>query len=71
MLLKKRTESKELVVLRYLNTRMELAAKDKFNLANVEKGYRGEIEFDRVTENLSEERYIIDDLLLQVNISYF
>jgi hypothetical protein len=71
MLLKKRTESKELVVLRYLNTRMELAAKDKFNLANLEKGYRGEIEFDRVTENLSEERYIIDDLLLQVNNSYF
>jgi hypothetical protein len=71
MLLKKRTESKEIVVLRYLNTRMELAAKDKFNLANLEKGYRGEIEFDRVTENLSEERYIIDDLLLQVNNSYF
>lgn len=71
MLLKKRTESKELVVLRYLNTRMELAAKDKFHLANLEKGYRGEIEFDRVTENLSEERYIIDDLLLQVNNSHF
>ncbi|GAM16649.1 nuclease-related domain-containing protein [Mesobacillus selenatarsenatis] len=71
MLLKKRTESEEIVALRYLNTRMELAAKDKFHLSNLEKGYRGEIEFDRLTENLSEERYIIDDLLLQVNNSYF
>ncbi|WP_226644395.1 nuclease-related domain-containing protein [Mesobacillus subterraneus] len=71
MLLKKRSESKELVVLRYLNTRMELSAKDKFQLSNLEKGYRGEIEFDVLTEKLSEERYIIDDLLLQVNNSYF
>ncbi|WLR53763.1 nuclease-related domain-containing protein [Mesobacillus subterraneus] len=71
MLLKKRTESEELVGLRYLNTRMELAAKDKFHLSNLEKGYRGETEFDLLTENLSEERYIIDDLLLQVNNSYF
>lgn len=50
---------------------MELSPKDKFHLTNLEKGYRGEIEFDRLTENLSEERYIIDDLLLQVNNSYF
>lgn len=71
MLLKKRAESEELVSLRYLNTRMELAGKDKFYLSNLEKGYKGEIEFDRQTENLSEERYIIDDLLLQVNNSYF
>ncbi|MBT2695783.1 nuclease-related domain-containing protein [Bacillus sp. ISL-55] len=71
MLLKKRTESEELVGLRCLNTRMELAAKDKFHLSNLEKGYRGEIAFDRLTENLSEERYVIDDLLLQVNNSFF
>lgn len=71
MLLKKRSEPYELVALRYLNTRMELAGKDKFNLTNLEKGFKGEIEFDRLTENLSEERYIIDDLLLQVNNSFF
>ncbi|CAM3766722.1 nuclease-related domain-containing protein [Mesobacillus thioparans] len=71
MLLKKRSESKELVVMRYLNTRMELPAGDKFQLANLEKGYKGEIKFDRMTENLSEERYIIDDILLQVSNSYF
>ncbi|MBT2702431.1 nuclease-related domain-containing protein [Bacillus sp. ISL-35] len=71
MLLKKRSESKELVVMRYLNTRMELTAGDKFHYANLEKGYRGELEFDVLTEQLSEERYIIDDLLLQVNNSYF
>ncbi|MCM3124779.1 MULTISPECIES: nuclease-related domain-containing protein [unclassified Mesobacillus] len=71
MLLKKRTESNELVALRYLNTRMELAANEKFHLVNLEKGYKGEVEFDRMTENLPEERYIMDDLLLQVNNSYF
>jgi hypothetical protein len=71
MLLKKRSESKELVVMRYLNTRMELTAGDKYYLANLEKGYTGELKFDVLTEQLSEERYIIDDLLLQVNNSYF
>ena len=71
MLLKKRTESRELVTIRYLNTRMELTAKDKFHLSNLEKGFKGEVEFDRLTENISEERYIIDDLMLQVNNSYF
>ncbi|WNF24195.1 nuclease-related domain-containing protein [Mesobacillus jeotgali] len=71
MLLKKRSESRELVVMRYLNMRKELSAKDKFQLSNLEKGYRGETEFDVLTEKLSEERYIIDDLLLQVNNSYF
>ncbi|WP_226675681.1 nuclease-related domain-containing protein [Mesobacillus jeotgali] len=71
MLLKKRSETKELVVMRYLDKRMELSARDKFHLNNLEKGYKGEVEFDVLTENLSEERYILDDLLLQVNNSYF
>ena len=71
MLLKRRSESKELVGMRYLNNRMELGAKDKFHLMNLENGYTGEVEFDRATETLSEERYVMDDLLLQVNNSYF
>ncbi|RSD22320.1 nuclease-related domain-containing protein [Mesobacillus subterraneus] len=71
MLLKERTEPHDLVVLRYLNNRMELSAKDQFQLSTLEKGYAGEVMFDQKTEHLSEERYIIDDLLLQVNNSFF
>jgi len=71
MLLKARTEPMELIALRHLNRRMELSSENKFQLWTMEKGFTGEMIFDRMTENLAEERYIIDDLLLQVNNSYF
>ncbi|WP_026575542.1 nuclease-related domain-containing protein [Bacillus sp. UNC438CL73TsuS30] len=71
MLLKGRNESDELLVLRYLNTRMELTHEQKSHYLNLEKGYEGEVKFDRMIENLQEERYIINDLLLKVNNSYF
>lgn len=35
------------------------------------KGYEGEVKFDQHTENLQEERFILNDLLLEVNNSYF
>ena len=71
MLLKARTEPMELIALRHLNRRMELSSQDKFQLWAMEKGFTGEVLFDRMTETLAEERYIIDDLLLKVNNSYF
>lgn len=71
MLLKDRTESRELLVLRSLNKRMELTQKEKFHLFNLEKGYEGEVKFDQQAEALQEERYIINDLLLELNNSYF
>jgi hypothetical protein len=71
MLLKARTEPVELIALRHLNKRMELSSQDKFQLWTMEKGFIGEVLFDRMTENLAEERYVIDDLLLKVNNSYF
>ncbi|WP_102347854.1 nuclease-related domain-containing protein [Bacillus sp. Marseille-P3661] len=71
MLLKVRTQSNELLVLQYLNTRMELTESDKFHYLNLEKGYEGELKFDSLAETLLEERYIINDLLLVVNNSYF
>jgi hypothetical protein len=70
MLLRGRTESEELLVLRALNTR-KICAKDKFHYLNLAKGYEGEVKFDLLTDNLLEERYIINDLLLKVNNSYF
>ncbi|HWO78679.1 MAG TPA: nuclease-related domain-containing protein [Bacillus sp. (in: firmicutes)] len=71
MLLKDRSESDDLMMMRFLNTRMELSEKEKFYYLNLEKGYEGEVKFDQLTESLQEERYIINDLLLEVNNSYF
>ncbi|MBM7652477.1 nuclease-related domain-containing protein [Neobacillus cucumis] len=71
MELKSRTESEELLKMRSLNTRMELTQEEKFHYFNLEKGYEGEVKFDRMAESLREERYIINDLLLKINNSYF
>ncbi|MEH7097618.1 nuclease-related domain-containing protein [Neobacillus vireti] len=71
MILKSRTESDELLKMRSLNTRMELTQEEKFHYFTLEKGYEGEVEFDRMTEGLQEERYIINDLLLKIKNSYF
>lgn len=71
MLVKSRSESFELLVMRYLATRMELSDQEKFQHLNLEKGYEGELKFDQLAEGLLEERYVINDLLLEVNNSYF
>lgn len=71
MLLKERSEPEELVILRYLDTRMKLDDKNKHHLSNLEKGYEGEAKFDQLAVKIEEERYIINDLLLEINNSYF
>ncbi|MBB6447087.1 nuclease-related domain-containing protein [Bacillus benzoevorans] len=71
MILKERTESEELLVMRSLNARMELTEKERFHYQNIEKGYEGELQFDLLAQDLVEERYIINDILLEVNNSYF
>ena len=71
MLLKARTESEELKILRSLNTRMELPDKEKFYYYNLEKGYEGELQFDQLSETIHEERYVINDLLLEMSSSHF
>lgn len=65
MPLKTREESKELKILRSLNTRMELAAEDKKYYLNLKKGYEGEIIFDEKTAHLDSKFYILNDLLLK------
>lgn len=71
MLVKRRFPSDELKSMRYLNTRMELTEREKRHWSNLEKGYEGELKFDLLAENLTEERLVIHDLLLEVNNSYF
>lgn len=71
MILKERSESNELLVLRSLNTRMELVEKDRHYYLSLEKGYEGEVKFDQLAVAIPEERYIINDLLLEFNHSFF
>lgn len=62
---KAREESKELMMLRSLNTRMELAADDKKHYLNLKKGYEGEVKFDKLTASLDRKFYILNHLLLK------
>ncbi|WP_066063913.1 nuclease-related domain-containing protein [Neobacillus soli] len=71
MPLKPRSESKELIIMRFLNTRMVLSTKDKKRYSNLEKGYQGEVRFDQLTANLQNDLYIINDLCLEFNNSEF
>ncbi|WP_338471483.1 nuclease-related domain-containing protein [Niallia sp. XMNu-256] len=49
---------------------MNLSDKEKFYYLNLEKGYEGELLFDKLSENIKEERYFLNDLLFEVNNSY-
>jgi hypothetical protein len=50
---------------------MELTKNEQFHYSNLEKGFEGEKQFDLLAESLHEERYIINDFMLEVNNSYF
>lgn len=69
MFYKTRTESKELLIFRSLDTRMELSQSEKQYLSNLKKGYEGEMKFDSLVEGLSEKFLILNDLLLESNNS--
>ncbi|MEO2078615.1 MAG: nuclease-related domain-containing protein [Bacillus sp. (in: firmicutes)] len=71
MILKNLVEPDELLIMRYLNIRMELTEDEKFYYSNLEKGFEGEKKFDQMAESLKEERFIINSLLLKVNNSHF
>ncbi|RDU37076.1 NERD domain-containing protein [Neobacillus piezotolerans] len=71
MNLKERTESAVLRCLRSLNARMELSESEKFYLSNLEAGFEGEVAFDKLSAKLKEERYILNDMLLEANRSDF
>lgn len=71
ILYKPRTPSSEILVLNSLNLRLELSSHEKQYLVNLQKGFEGEKMFDSFTENLIEDCYIINDLLLQINTTTF
>lgn len=71
MFYKSRNESAELLILKSLNTRMDLSDKDKQHYFYLKKGYEGEVLFDSFTEKLQSECLILNDLLLKMNNTTF
>ncbi len=65
MFIKLRHESAELKLMRYLNTRMKLPAKEANHYLNLEKGFKGEGEFDVWLESLT------NDFLILINNTVF
>jgi hypothetical protein len=70
-LIKARTESALLKMLRILNTRMDLTIDDQKYYLNLKKGYEGEVQFDLLTEKLQSNCLILNDLLLNANNTNF
>ncbi|PLT29566.1 nuclease-related domain-containing protein [Peribacillus deserti] len=71
MLLKSRTESTELLILKSLHTRLNMPEKYKQQYFSLKKGYEGELLFDSLTEKLDCECIILSDLLLKINNTMF
>jgi hypothetical protein len=71
MAYKDRSESLLLKTLRILNRHIELTADDKKYYLNQEKGFKGEVQFDLLTEKLQSNCYTLNDLQLDFNKSSF
>lgn len=71
MIIKQRYESKELLMLRSLNSRMDLNDNEAQHYQNLEKGFAGEKKFDKILEDLTENWIILNDLLFETNNTIF
>ncbi|OCA83100.1 hypothetical protein A8F94_18385 [Bacillus sp. FJAT-27225] len=66
MLHKARTKSEELKILEYLDSRMNLEEGDKNHLIALNKGYEGEVLFDKLTAGLTSQGIVLNDLRFKV-----
>lgn len=71
MEIKGRAPSRELKTFRALNPRMILSTDEKQTHSNLEKGFEGELMFDKLTDALPDNWLIIKDLLLRKNNTHF
>lgn len=71
MAYKERTEPVILSKLRILNKRLELSDEEKRYLSYLDKGYKGELQFDAMTETLTSSCLILNELLLEVERTTF
>jgi hypothetical protein len=67
MAFKDRIVSDELKKWRSLHARMVLTEEERKYYLNKEKGFEGELRFDELTEKLTGDQIILNDLLLEVN----
>jgi hypothetical protein len=66
IVVKARCESEELLMFRSLNLRMDLSSSDSHYYSFLEKGFMGEVEFDRMAAlHLSDDWLAVNDLLLE------
>jgi hypothetical protein len=71
MIIKPRFEPEELNLLRYLYRRLELSVKDENHYLNLEKGFAGELQFDRLMQEVPDDWMILNDLLLESSSTLF
>jgi hypothetical protein len=73
LIIKQRIESKELQILRALYVRMKLSETDKNYYLYLEKGFKGEVEFDSlIGSSLPNEAYIaVNDFIYEMNNTVF
>jgi hypothetical protein len=72
MAYKERYESEEFKLFRSLNYRMVLPVKEKNIYLQLEKGYKGEVMFDQLSEGLDPKKFLIlNDLRLETNSTNF
>jgi hypothetical protein len=70
-IVKQRSVSHELSVMRSLNTRADLSEEEKKHNINLEKGYQGEVMFDQLTAELHNDILVINDLCLEFSNTIF
>lgn len=71
MEIKGRTASRELKTYRALNPRTSLSSEEQQKHSNLEKGFEGELMFDKLLEVLPNNWLSVNDLLLRKNNTYF
>ena len=71
LIVKSRKESEELQMLKALANRMDLSEKDRLHFYSINKGFEGEVLFDRYLENLRSDCLILNDLLFKINHKTF
>lgn len=67
IIIKPRTESDELKTFRCLNYRYELTEKEKRYYENLEKGFEGELKFDKRISKLTNNFLVLNDLIFEHN----
>ncbi len=70
-ILKPRFISPELKLLRFLHSRMAFPVDDLRRYENLEKGFKGEQQFDKWSEDILIDGLILNDLLYEVNKTFF